>query len=100
MMSKKSRRTVNQTKIIEVVSKELSIPEELVSKVIYAEQQTTLLYLRNNYKVIKRGYMTLTPIVKSEYELTSHFDKQTYHIPSQPLVRVRLGRTLLEDLKK
>lgn len=98
-MSKKSKRIIGQEKIVQDISVELNLPVDLVRRVIHAEQQITLVYLRHNFKIVKRGYMTLIPILKSEYQMKSYFDNVTYHIPTQPLVRVRVGRTILEDLK-
>lgn len=99
-MSRRSKRVIGLDKIIQDVSVELSLPIDLVRRVVQAEQQATLIYLKHNYKIVKRGYMTLVPMLKSEYQMKSYFDNVTYHIPNQPLVRIRLGRTLLEDLKK
>lgn len=96
---KKEYRKINQSRINEEISKQLGLDRKLVDLIIGIEQELTLLYLRRNYKVSKRGYMTLTPIVKGEYELKSYFDQKIYNIPSQPLIRISVGRTVLEELK-
>lgn len=90
-MNKKSKKTISQLEIAREIATELNQPIELVSKIIDMEQRKTMEYCKRGTKVIKKNYLTLTPIFKEGKKMHSALTNKDYDIKPKNIIKVTVG---------
>ncbi|BCR35195.1 HU family DNA-binding protein [Mariniplasma anaerobium] len=85
-------KSIDQLTIAKQIADELSLHAPLVTKVIELEQKLTMQYVKEGYKIIKKNYVSFTPVKKPGFKMTSKLNGQTYEIPERLTVKVRLGQ--------
>jgi hypothetical protein len=84
-------KSVDQLSIQKAVANTLGIPLSVVTDVVELEQKLTMAYVRSGCKVIKKNYVTFTPIKKPAYTMTSKLDGEQYHIPERITIKAKPG---------
>ena len=85
-------RSIDQKSIAQIVASRLGMTLSSVMEVIELEQKITMQQVRNGFKVVKKNYVTFTPIEKPEYNFDSKLDGKVYKVPARTLVRTRIGQ--------
>ena len=91
-MTDKPMKSIDQRSMAQMVSEKLGMPVGLVAEVIELEQKLTMVHIKKGYKVIKKNYLTLTPVPKDSFTMVSRLNGKTYTIPSRITVKLRLGQ--------
>ena len=90
-MNKKNKKTISQKEIATEIATELNQSVELVSKIIDSEQRKTMAYCKQGIKVIKKNYLTLTPILKEGKTMHSALTNKDYVIEDRINIKVSVG---------
>ena len=85
-------KTIDQLSLAKLIATRLGISLPSVIEVIELEQKLTMQHVRNGFKVIKKNYVTFTPIKKPKYMLKSKLDGQLYEVPDRVTIRTSLGQ--------
>ena len=89
---KKNIKSIDQKSIAQIVAARLGMTLSSVMEVIELEQKITMQQVRNGFKVVKKNYVTFTPIEKPAYKLNSKLDGKIYKVPLRTLVRPKIGQ--------
>lgn len=89
-MSKKNK-TVDQLTVAKMIAEKFDINLTSVIAIIEEEQKITMEFVRSGYKVIKKNYVTFTPIMKKGYKMKSSLDGKEYVVPKRTIVKPTIG---------
>jgi len=91
-MKKENRnKTVDQLTVAKMIADKYNINLSSVITIIEEEQKITMEFVRSGYKVIKKNYVTFTPIKKKGYRMKSSLDGKEYDIPERTIVKSSIG---------
>ena len=90
-MNKKNKKTISQKEIAREIANEINQSVELVSKIIDSEQRKTMSYCKQGIKVIKKNYLTLTPVLKEGKTMHSALTNKDYVIEDRINIKVSVG---------
>ncbi|MCF7930463.1 MAG: HU family DNA-binding protein [Acholeplasmataceae bacterium] len=85
-------KSIDQLSIAKIVATRLGMSVSQVVEVVEMEQKITMQHVKNNYKVIKKNYITFIPIVKPGYLMHSRLDSNTYEVPERTTIRTKVGQ--------
>lgn len=88
----KNIKTIDQLSIAKLVATRLGMSVPSVLEVIELEQKMTMQHVRNGYKVIKKNYITFTPIKKPGYLMKSRLNGEHYEVPDRVTIRTSVGQ--------
>lgn len=89
--TKKRMKSVDQMTIARLVADRTGLTLTEVQQVIELEQKYTMDFIKRNRKVIKKNYLTLTPIVVKGKKFVSPLNGKEYDMPAHIGVSVRVG---------
>ena len=89
--SQKDIKSISQLEIAKEIAREMNITIEQVLKIVDLEQRKTMEYVKRGYKVIKKNYLTLTPISKEARTIHSALTNKDYEVKAKITVRVSVG---------
>ena len=89
--TKKEIKSISQLEIAKEIAREFNLTIEQVLKIVDMEQRKTMEYVKKGYKVIKKNYLTLTPISKDARTIHSALTNQDYEVKAKMIVRVSVG---------
>ncbi|MBQ9519855.1 MAG: HU family DNA-binding protein [Acholeplasmatales bacterium] len=84
-------KSVDQITIAKLVADRIGLTLTEVQQVIELEQKYTMDYIKRNRKVVKKNYLTLTPMVIKAKVFKSPLDGKEYEMPARRIVTVRVG---------
>lgn len=87
----KTIKSISQKEIAREISVELNMSAEIISRIIDLEQRKTMEYCKKGFKVIKKNYLTLTPINKPEKTVFSYITNKEYKVIAKTVVKVTVG---------
>lgn len=102
-LKKKSIKTVDQMTIAKMIATSTGLTIAEVTEVIELEQKLTMNFIKRGRKVIKKNYLTLTPIVVKGRILKCPINGKEYELEPRKGVTVRVGRgfkSYISDNKK
>lgn len=88
----KNIKTIDQLSVAKLVATRLGMSLPSVLEVIELEQKLTMQHVRNGFRVIKKNYVTFTPIKKPSYVMKSKLDGQHYEVPDRVTIKASLGQ--------
>jgi|SRR5690554_3803231 len=99
--NEKSVPTVTQLDVAREIAKKVrGFTLEDIQRIINAEQEVTLKYLKRGKKVVKKNYLILTPIDVAPREWTSPLNGKQYSLPARKSVSVKLGKKLKDVVNR
>ena len=84
-------KSVDQTTIARLIANKTGLSLTDVQEVIELEQKYTMDYIKRNCKVIKKNYLTLTPVVVKGRMFKCPINGESYELPTKRGVTVRVG---------
>jgi hypothetical protein len=90
-MKRGKNKSVDQVTIAKLIATRLGMNATQVYEIIELEQKTTMSFVKKGYKVVKKNYLTLSPVNRSGYMLASKLNGKLYLVPDRTTVRVRVG---------
>ncbi|MBU1142088.1 MAG: HU family DNA-binding protein [Firmicutes bacterium] len=84
-------KSIDQLSVAKLVATHLGLSLTTVTEVIEMEQKLTMEFVRDGYKVIKKNYITFTPIKKPGYIMKSKLNGENYEIPERITVKSKPG---------
>lgn len=84
-------KSISQLDIAKEISKEANLSIEQILKIVDMEQRKTMEYVNKGYKVIKKNYLTLTPISKKARTIHSALTNKDYEVKAKTIVKVTVG---------
>ena len=87
----KRMKSVDQMTIARLVANRTGLSLTEVQEVIELEQKYTMDYIKRNRKVIKKNYLTLTPVVVKGRTFKCPINGELYDLPTKRGVTVRVG---------
>lgn len=100
---KETIKTVDQLTIAKMIASKTGLTIAEVTEVIELEQKLTMNFVKRGRKVIKKNYLTLTPIVVKGRTLKCPINGKDYELETRRGVTVRVGRgfkSYISDTKK
>lgn len=98
-----SKRVVDQITIAKrIVEENPQFNMADVQKIIQREQELTMFAVAKGYKVVKKNYLTVYPVLTKERKLKSPLNGTEYTLPAHTSVGVRVGegfKTLVANRK-
>ena len=91
-MKKGKNKSVDQMTIAKMIATRTGMNAAQVYEVIELEQKTTMSFVKKGYKVIKKNFITLSPVKKQAYQMKSKLNGQTYDVPERVGVKIRIGQ--------
>lgn len=89
--NKEKIKSVDQITIARLVAHRTGLSLTEVQQVIELEQKFTMDFIKRNRKVIKKNYLTLTPIIVKGKKFVSPLDGKEYELTSKRRVSVKIG---------
>ena len=89
--TKKEIKSISQLEIAKEIAREFNLTIDQVLKIVDMEQRKTMEYVKKGYKVIKKNYLTLTPISKDARTIHSALTNKDYEVKAKMIVRVSVG---------
>jgi hypothetical protein len=89
---KQNLKSIDQMTVAKIIADTHNIPLSIVIEIIELEQKLTMQYVKDGYKVIKKNYITLTPIIKKGYVLKSKITGKSHQIDDRSSIKVTLGQ--------
>jgi hypothetical protein len=90
-MKRGKNKSVDQVTIAKLIATRLGMNATQVYEIIELEQKTTMSFVKKGYKVVKKNYLTLSPVNRPGYKLASKLNGKLYVVPDRTTVRVRVG---------
>lgn len=93
MAKQKTRKekSIDQNTIARMIANRTGLTISDVQEVIELEQKYTMDYIKRNCKVVKKNYLTLTPIVVKARKFKCPINGESYDLPTKRGVTVRIG---------
>lgn len=96
----KKSKSVSQLEMAKEIAENTGFSLEVITRVIDEEQKLTMLKIKKGFKVYKKNYLTLTPVITKERKIYSPLTQQLYEVPAKNSVRITLGEGFLAVLNK
>ena len=87
----KKEKSIDQNTIARMIANRTGLTMSDVQEVIELEQKYTMDYIKRNCKVVKKNYLTLTPIVVKARKFKCPINGESYDLPTKRGVTVRIG---------
>ena len=68
------------------------INETNLIDVVETEQQLTMSHVKRGFRVVKKNYLTLIPMIREPYTLISKLDKKEYKLDKRVRVKIKVGQ--------
>lgn len=95
-----NKKTISQLEIAKEIANEINQSIELVSKIIDMEQRKTMEYCKHGVKVIKKNYLTLTPIFKKGKKIHSALTNKDYEVKDKNIIKITIGEGFKSYINK
>lgn len=88
----KATKTIDQLSFARMIAQKFNLKLSDVTKVIEEEQRLTIEYVRLNYRVIKKNYLTIeSRKYAGKKDWVSPLDGKTYQLPPTTRILIRAG---------
>jgi hypothetical protein len=89
---KTKAKSIEQIEIAKIVATKLGLTVGQVIDVVETEQQLTMSHVKRGFRVVKKNYLTLIPIIREPYTLISKLDKKEYKVDKRVRVKIKVGQ--------
>lgn len=87
----KKVKSVDQMTIARMVANKTGINLSTVQEIIEQEQKYTMDFVKRNYKVIKKNYITITPTSLKAKKFQSPLNGKEYNLPDRTGINIKAG---------
>jgi len=85
------KQSISQIEIAKVIAEQEALPLEVITRIIETEQKLTMTKVKEGFRVVKKNYLTLTPVKTKERKFHSKITNKDYNIAAGISVRVAVG---------
>ena len=85
------KQSISQIEIAKVIAEQEALPLEVITRIIETEQKLTMSKVKEGLRVVKKNYLTLTPVKTKARQFHSKITNKDYKIAAGISVRVAVG---------
>ena len=85
------KQSISQIEIAKLIAEQEALPLEVITRIIETEQKLTMTKVKEGFRVVKKNYLTLTPVKTKERKFHSKITNKDYNIAAGISVRVAVG---------
>ena len=84
-------KSIGQRDIAKALSLKFGLNISEIESIIEEEQKLTMMYVSRGYKVIKKNYITIKPVVQHPRKFVCPINKKEYNIPKRYRILITAG---------